>query len=81
MLLRVEIPPHRAGWDSREMLPAVSCRPDDAQHLVDRGLEVVVHHDVVGELQADRLLVVRLAQPGDDALGIIAAQRSRRSCS
>ena len=42
---------------------------DDRQHLVDRVLEVVVDDDVVGERQADRLLVLGLAQAGDDLVG------------
>ena len=47
---------------------------DDRQHLVDGAVEVIVDHDVVGLGDPHRLLVLGLAQPGEDlVVGVAAA--------
>src|SRR3954466_26186 len=66
---------------SREMLPGdqavsrgvLARRLDDVKHLDDRVLEVVVDDDVVGERPPDGLLVLGLAQAGEDLVGGIPA--------
>src|SRR3954447_3611681 len=71
----------RSAW--RTKVPIGSARPalalfgDDGDELVDRALQVVVHHDVVGDGLADGLFVLGLAQPLDDlVLGVTTAPQA-----
>ena len=54
-------------------MPALRGLVDDRQHLVDVSVEVVVDHDVVGDRQPDRLLVLGLAQAGEHLVVGVAA--------